>query len=240
SFLDANTLDQTGTWALVFSPRSIDVGVATITAYLVTDQTFAITPNANGVATHVSVTTPGQNAVLSFAGTQGKKISAKVTGLSDFPDCYDLQLVRPDGSTLNTIGNCGSADAFLDAATLDQGGTWKLVFNPRSLDTGSGDVTAYLVADQTFTITPTPGGVAKAVSITTPGQNAVLSFAGSQGQKISAQVTGPSNFPNCYDLQLVRPDGQIVNSTANCGTGDAFLDATTLAQGGTWKIVFNP
>jgi hypothetical protein len=239
-FVDASRLDQTGTWTVRFDPRQADTGSATVTTYLVTDQTFAITPTAGGVAKTFNLTTPGQNGAVTFAGTTGQKISATATGLSDFADCDDLSLIRPDGSVLASSGQCGTSNGFVDASTLDQTGTWTVLFSPRQTDTGSATVTTYLVTDQTFSITPTAGGVTKAFNLTTPGQNGAVTFTGTTGQKISASATGLSGFADCYDLLLVRPDGSVLAGDAECGTTSGFVDASTLDQNGTWTILFSP
>jgi hypothetical protein len=242
SFLDAQTLDQNGTWTVRFDPRWFDTGSATVTTYLVTDQTFGVTPSAGGAAKSFNLTTPGANGLITFTGSIGQRISANLTGLSNFPDCYDLFLVRPDGSNFGADApNCGTNGSFLDAQTLDQNGTWTLRFDPRSVDTGAATLTTYLVTDQTFSITPTSGGVAKSFNLTTPGANGLITFTGSIGQRISANLTGLSNFPDCYDLFLVRPDGSNFGADApNCGTNGSFLDAQTLDQNGTWTVRFDP
>jgi hypothetical protein len=243
-FLDATTLDQTGTWKVVLDPSGATSGSLSLDVYLVTDQAASITPSASGASISASVTTPGQNVVGTFSGATGQKISETATGVTGFAGClsYQLELVRPDGSTADTIGQCGTSDAFLDAFTLDQSGTWKAVLDPVGPTTGTATFKTFLVVDQGGTITPSASGAAISATVTTPGQNVFGTFTGTTGQRISETATGVTGFVGClsYQLLLVRPDGTTMASVGQCGTSDAFLDAFTLDQTGTWKAVLDP
>jgi hypothetical protein len=236
AFVDATVLDVTGTWTLMVDPVGTAVGTASVKLYLDTDQTGTIL--TNGTAKAVSLTTPGQRAAFTFSGTTGQQFSSVVSS-STFPGCNSgfLSLVRPDGTALTYAGIC-NADGFQDAIALDATGTWTVLIDPDGLGTGTASVQLYLLADQTGTILT--NGTTKAVSLTTPGQNARFTFSGTSGQRFSAVISSPT-FPGCYGAYfvLVRPDGSWFNWTGTCGA-DAFIDVTTLDVTGTWTVLVDP
>ena len=76
AFLDQLTLPATGTYTLFFNPDTTQTGSATLTLYSVVDVTGPITADGTGVP--VSIATPGQNARLTFSGTAGQVVTARV------------------------------------------------------------------------------------------------------------------------------------------------------------------
>lgn len=235
AFIDAVAGAGAGTYKLKIDNLGPTKGTTTLSIYAFKDQTATITPSPAGGVVTIKKNFPGQNAVISFSGSSGQKISATVTNASGYPDCYDLTLFRPDGSGLAGTANCGTNNAFMDATTLDQNGTWTLVFSPRSTDTGTATVTTYLVNDQIGSITK--GGASKTVTITTPGQNARFTFSGTSGTNETATITGAAfSGSNCYSLAFLRPDGSTLTSGFFCGATGA-IGPIALDASGTWTIL---
>ena len=102
-----------------------------MTLGVVTDQTGTITV---GTGKAVSITTAGQNALLTFAGTSGRAYAYTVTGST--VTSASITLVRPDGSDFSSvsIGTGASSGTF---PALDSGGTWTLRVDPSLDATGS-------------------------------------------------------------------------------------------------------
>jgi len=96
-------------------------------------------------------------------------------------------------------------------------------------------VKLYTFTDTTGTITP--GGAAKSVTISIPGQNGSLTFSGTSGQVRTFQVT-TSTISGGY-VELHRPDGSYAGTytclTTGCTSSPATLDAT-----GTWSLLVDP
>ncbi len=241
TFLEPVTLPVSGTYTLVLDPVSTNTGTATITLYNVTDVTGSITPGGSGVP--VTLTIPGQRALLTFSGSANQKVSAWLNPTT-LAGCGTgraaLTLLKPDGSTLTAIDTCANGTTFLEPVTLPVAGTYTLVLDPLSFYTGSATVTLYTVVDVTGSITP--GGPSVLVTLSTPGQNARLTFSGTAGQKVSAWLTNSTFTGGCSTLRLsiFKPDNTELSGYDTCGGNDAFLDAVVLPTTGTYTLVVSP
>jgi hypothetical protein len=89
-------------------------------------------------------------------------------------------------------------------------------------------------------VTIVPGGAAQALTITTPGQNGVLPFNATAGQRVSLWISG--NMTGCTDVSIRHPapDETVLVSNWCVGTTTYFLDTVTLATGGLHRVVVNP
>jgi hypothetical protein len=80
-------------------PRLSYTGTANVTLYSVPpDVTGTITPG--GAPVVVTITTPGQNASLTFQGTSGQRVSLKAPDATIWSST--VKILNPDGSTLWT------------------------------------------------------------------------------------------------------------------------------------------
>ncbi len=226
-FTDPAVLTDTGTWTLVIDPSGSDTGSLSITLSNIVDVTGSITL---GTAKSVTISTPGQRALYTFAGTLNQKITTNITA-NTFPNCGDVYLLAPDQTT--TIYTTCTQNAFTDPVTLTQAGTWTLVIDPYSSDTGSLSIKLTSVPDITGTITL---GTAKVVTISNPGQQAVYTFTGAVNQRIAMTVSANS-FTNCGSIYLVAPDTSVPTSAC---TANGFTDPITLTEAGTWSVVVDP
>jgi hypothetical protein len=231
-FLDAVSLPASGAYTVLADPTAYYTGGLTLTLYDVVDLNGTI--GIGGAAVPITITTPGQNARLTFSGAAGQRISLLVSSVTITNSWVSIQ--KPDGSALVTQ-SVGPPSGFLDVQTLPTAGTYTIVLDPFVNYTGSATFTLYEVpADATGTITP--GGAAVPVSTGTPGQNATLTFSGATGQRISLRMTAVT-YTRAY-VSIKNPDGStLVSPTFVCCAG-AFIDATTLGQTGTYSIVVNP
>ena len=67
---------------------------------------------------------PGQNAEFTFSGSTGQHLNLLATNPA-FPNCVDIYLYRPNGTTLGSVATCTS-NVVLDR-TLDASGTHRIV-----------------------------------------------------------------------------------------------------------------
>ena len=233
-FLDATTLPSTGTYTVLLDPQGPDTGAATLTLYDVpADAGGSLVPG--GAPASLTTTVPGQNAVLTFAGTSGQRVSAVVDGVTvGTSSCCGvrLSLLRPNGSLLAGPVNAGTAGGFLDAVVLPQSGTYTIIVDPQGAATGSVRITVHDVPPDP--VEALAVGVPRTVTTAVPGQNAAGTFAGASGQVVSVRI-GPA----CCSARvtLVKPNGTQLATTTTFATGGGFLDAVTLPQSGTYEVL---
>jgi hypothetical protein len=223
-FLDTKTLAATGTYTVVVDPINTQVGSISIRLYDVVDLTGTITPGGPPVT--VTTTIPGQNASLTFSGSAGQRISLSQTNVF----FWGTTIIKPDGTTL-----VSSSSVYIDLQTLPTTGTYTLKIDPSDALTGSRTLTLYDVPPD-ITGTVTIGGAAVGVTTTVPGQNGLLTFAGTAGQVITVHLT--NNAIGIITLKLLKPDGSQLSSSYNSGNFN--LSNQTLPTSGTYSIVIDP
>jgi YD repeat-containing protein len=136
-FIDVKTLATTGTYTIVVDPASIATGSLTLTLHDVpadTTGTIAI----GGSAVNVPLSTPGQNGTLTFSGTSGQQVTVRMT--SNTFGSLTLKLLKPDGTQL-TATTSSSASFNLSTQTLPTTGTYTVVIDPASWNTGTVSIT---------------------------------------------------------------------------------------------------
>jgi hypothetical protein len=229
-FIEPQTLPVSGTYTILIDPSGAATGQATINLYNVVDSSGSVA--VGGTAASVSITTPGQNAGLTFSGTAGQRLSVNST--SNFSGCWNLGINKPDGVQLINTFNCGSS-IFIEPQTLPVSGSYTLVVNPSGAMTGTATVSLYDVIDLMGAITI--GGSSVSTQMNTPGQVARLAFSGAVGQRVS--VNSSSTFSGCWNLGIYKPDGTQFTNTYNCGSS-IFIEPQTLPTAGTYTLLIDP
>jgi YD repeat-containing protein len=240
AFLDQLTLPVTGTYTLLLNPDAALTGSATLALYTAADLIGPIL--ADGTPVPLAITTPGQNARLTFSGVAGQIVTARLANGTFSSYCWDfsLSIVAADGATLRTINSCSGSNAFLDQLTLPVTGTYTLLLNPDAVLTGSATLALYTAADLIGPIladgTPVP------LAITTPGQNARLTFSGVAGQIVTARLANGTFSSYCWDfsLSIVKPDGTTLATANSCSGSTATLSQKTLPTNGVYTLLINP
>lgn len=244
TLIDQQILPVTGTYTLMLDPYGANTGSATITLYTVVDVTGPIATDGTGVP--VSITTPGQNARLTFTATAGQIVSATSTS-STWTSCqfggqYSLTMLKPDGSTLVSVGNACGSTTFIDHVTAPVSGTYTVKLDPYGANTGSATLAVYAFNDVTG---PIPAdGTAMPVSITAPGQIALMTFTGTAGQLVSTTSTS-STWTSCqfggqYSLTILKPDGSTLAGSGNACGSTTVLEHYTLPVSGTYSVMLDP
>ncbi|MBZ5509240.1 MAG: IPT/TIG domain-containing protein [Acidobacteriia bacterium] len=235
-FLDSLTLPSTGAYTVLVDPQGTVTGSITVLLNTFADVTGTITA---GTALTATTTTAGQNALYAFSGTTGQQISINLSG-STYVGCNAVvvSVLKPDGSTLGSVGLCNSSTGFLDSLTLPTTGTYTALVNPQGTTTGSITLLLNTFADVTGTIT---AGTALTATTTTAGQNALYAFSGTTGQQISINLSG-STYVGCNAVvvSVLKPDGSTLGSVGICNNSTGFLDSLTLPTTGTYTVLVNP
>jgi RHS repeat-associated protein len=232
---DVVPLTQNGTYTIKIDVVGAAIGDRTFTVYDVTDFSSAITPTPSGGTVSVDVTTPGQNAHLTFSGTSGGRISVwSPSG----PWSILFGIRNPDGTYAYPMSGTFNGNFWLEPVSLTQTGTYTIDIDPQGQLTGSRTFTVYDVPpDFSAAVTPTPSGASVTVNVITPGQDAHLTFAGSNGQRISINST----FASWSIIIAIRnPDGTYAYGPAGTFNGNYFLEPVSLTQTGTYTVDIDP
>jgi hypothetical protein len=230
SFIEPQTLPVSGDYSVVVNPSGPATGQATVNLYDVVD--FTGTINFGGPTVSITTNTPGQNGRLTFTGSAGQRVS--VNGTSTFGACWNLGIYKPDGTQLTNVFSCGSGN-LIEPLVLPETGVYTILVDPTGTAVGGATIGLFEVTDVTGPITI--GGPAVIVTLSTPGQNAQLSFDGAVGQRVS--VNGSSSLGGCWNLGIYKPDGTQLANTFSCGSG-IFIEPQTLPVSGAYTLVVDP
>jgi hypothetical protein len=239
-FSDVRVLPASGVYTITVNPGDVNVGSTTLTLYnVLPDATAGIVTGGSPVS--VTTTTPGQNAVVTFAGSVGQRVSLKVSfgpGLTS--TCNYISIQSPSGIPfLSQTTICGPS-YFSDVRVLPATGVYAITVNPGELGVGSATLTLYNVPQDVIS-SIVPGGSPVTVITMTSGQNAVVTFAGSAGQRVSLNVNfGPGLTSVCNYISIQNTNGTpLLSQTTACGSS-YFSDVLTLSATGTHSITVNP
>ncbi len=220
-----------GTYTVTVVPQSPATG--SVTATLATGVTGAL---PLGSPQTEALTTVGQNATLSFTlPTAGVPYVVSLVGSSVSPASamYLVQITAPDGSQAAS----GSAGAGTTTFNLESAevGPYTLTLVPQSPSTASFRVTA-----ANGVLSPlSASGAGAAVTTTTLGEDALLSFAATAGQPVTLALSGLAVSPagvSALTVQIVNPDGTNYNYLS-CQMPACELRLTTLQQTGTYTAI---
>jgi hypothetical protein len=146
-------------------------------------------------------------------------------------------MIKPDGTNLVAPTTVTTSGNYFDTKVLPADGTYTILVDPASSNTGNMTLTLYDVpADGNTPITP--GGAAVTLTLGVPGQNALLSFDGAVGQMVSLRITGVT-IAGTTALTIRKPDGTSLATGTTTTTG-SFIDTKTLPVAGTYAIFVDP
>jgi hypothetical protein len=191
---------------------------------------------AVGTGTSVSVPTAGKIALRAFEGMEGHRAAIRITGGTASSYVY---LFSPFGTVLGSAP--ASPDGFVDTVSLRSTATFSIVFDPTTTSATSATLTIYDVPPD-FASAITTGNPVTA-AITTPGQNGLLTFSGTSGQRISLAGTAGTILGQILacdvNVSILEPDKSPF-AGLTCMEGDGFIDVVTLPVTGPYSIVVDP
>jgi len=231
-FIDPMTLPADGTYKIVLDPQSYFLGTVTATIYDVPADAAAA--GAIGSTTVNTVTTPGQNAAMTFAGTNGQRVSLTASVVS-IPNSF-VWIERPNGATLASFST-GTSGHYMSPVTLQGTGTYTIHIDPQGNGTGHMSLDPELVqGDPVYPIVA--NGVVVSGTNGGAGQNALFTFNGSASQKISLVVS--NSTMGSANVSILKPDGTTLVSNFSIASGGGYVDTTTLPVNGTYTIKADP
>jgi subtilisin family serine protease len=245
-FIDTRALPTTGRYKIFVDPQATSTGSMTLMLYDVPpDVSTTITPGGAPV-TVTTGPTPGQNALVRFDGVAGRRVSLLLSNVTiGTSTCCSarVSILKPDGSTLVFATPFGTTGGFVDTKALPVSGTYTILVDPQLTDVGSATLTLYDVPPD-VTGSMTPGGSPLTVTMgPTPGQNALVTFSGTQGQRISlgmSNVTIGTSTCCSARVSITSPDNSTLIYATPVGRNGGFLDAKVLPMTGTYTILVDP
>jgi YD repeat-containing protein len=239
TFIDAQTLPDTGTYTVLVDYSGTLTGTVTLTLYSVpADASAAITAGGSNVTFNLA--TPGQNGSATFTGTSSHRMAVWITGVTI--SSVGVSLKDPSGATLASQG-VTVLGGFMEPQTLSGSGTHTIFVDPVGTNTGNVTLNLYdTAADVTGSLMVNGGTTG--VTTTTPGQNAAYTFAGTASQQITVRVTNsdfntPTNVGSSVTVKLVRANGTVL--TFSTSFGSTFNLATqTLPATETYTVLIDP
>lgn len=254
TFFDVPLLTQAGTYTLIVDPQGAITGTITVKLNDASDVTGTVT--TDGTPVTVTTTAPGQNVRLTFTGTAGQEISG-VFDNNTIANTSTVSVLSLTGATVETGSAPPSSGGFMDpatfgtfgsyvvptgAVTLPSSGTYTLLIDPNSSATGSMRVRLYAFTGD-ISLSGTLGGASLPVNITAPGQNARITFSGTQNHKLSINLTGGTLSGSLINsgcaLSIQLPTG-VMWGGYNCYPASSFLDIGVIPNTGTYTVIIDP
>jgi acetyltransferase-like isoleucine patch superfamily enzyme len=220
------------------------VGALAVIAGPATASSYTIT--ANGTPVTTTTTTGGENANLTFAGTAGNRIAMRIYGVTMSPKPntgIKVSIQKPDGTTLVSPFDVGSAGTWMEPVTTPVNGTYKLVLDGQSTYKGKATVAIWTVPNDANGGSTTPGGAAVPLAMGTPGMNGSFQFAGTAGQRVSLKLSGVTitgNALNSARVSVLNPDNTVLVANTSFGSSGAFLEPVTLPATGNYTVKIDP
>ncbi|HET7855274.1 MAG TPA: S8 family peptidase [Gaiellaceae bacterium] len=206
-------------------------------------QNYAIT--AGGPPVTIATTWAGENARLHFDGAAGQRVSLRMSDVTiGTSTCCSarISIAKPDGTSLVTPTPVGRNGGFLDTRTLPATGAYTILVDPQGTDVGSMTLTLYDVRpDAVGSITA--GGPPVSTTTDVPGQNALVRFSGSAGQRVSLRLSDVTiGTSTCCStrVSITKPDGSTLVFPTPVGTSGGFIDTRSLPVAGLYTILVDP
>jgi RHS repeat-associated protein len=239
----AVTLPVRGLYRVLVTPSPGDAGTSTVQLTAVAGDMTG-TATVDGAAVSETTTSDGQRVAISFSGTAGQRVYTRVTS-SFASGCPAVTVRLPDGEPLKsqqatslTTGCVTDADTL----TLPVTGTYKVLTYPTGTDTGTVSTQLFSVPPD-ITSTAAIDGTARSVS-TALGQNALVSFTATAGQRLFVELTGTwtataTNGGCDANVAVLDPNG--VSLGTSCLNTSGYLEPYGgLQAAGTYQLSIDP
>lgn len=240
-FLEPVALPASGTYSILIDHNGGLVNGMTLRLYDVSPD-VAGNVASNGAPFPVSLTSPGQNARPTFNGAAGLRVSLRARQTISTIILSNVAIIKPDGTNLTTA-TLGS-DLFIDPVTLPVNGTYTILVDPQYNKTTPTTLYLYdLPLDATGSLTINGSTVTTVIS--TPGQNAGLSFNVASTQNVTIRVSSNAiadpltGIGVSSTISILNSGGTTVYSASfNVSAGD--LVVPTALSPGNYTLKIDP
>jgi YD repeat-containing protein len=227
------TVSQTGNYGIAIYPS----GQATMSfgATVSQDVTGTLTLST---PVNISLTTPGQTALMSFAVTAGQSVVLNIGSLATSPTNTAVIFYVYNSSGALVTQTSLSANGAINLGTL-AAGTYKVVVAPNNAATASLNLTLAPAASGALTL-----GVPAQFGTSSAGQNITLTFAATTGQSVSVALSNVTLTPvgaSSMTVNVYKPDGSLYfNWTNTVGASGWGIPMYSVPQTGTYSMVVSP
>jgi YD repeat-containing protein len=221
-------LSASGTYAVIVDAGS---NTGSITLALAPPQTATLIPGGASVA--LSLTPPGERALVTFSGTSGQYLTLGLT--SDTVSSATITISQPNGTTLLSKSVTSSTNG-VQLPALPTTGNYTILVDP---GTNSGNITVALITPLNGTLTV--GGASLPLSLTPIGQRGFVTFSGTAGQYLTLELGSFGSALPVGTISLTTPSGtQLSSSSFNGSTLVGSIQLPVLPSTGTYTIFFDP
>jgi RHS repeat-associated protein len=215
-------------YALTLSPA--DAGVGKVTPWLSVPQ--AVTVSADQART-VQITRPGQQLDLKVDATAGSGGSFLLSGVTF--GVSTLSVHAPAGDTRSYPDNTQiSSAAEVDLRAPLTAGTYRIRVTPLNALTGQAVAT---YRPDAVGGKLTVGGPQNTATVTNPGQNALYTFDGTAGQRLTLNIAAS---PGSWKLSVWGPDGKWLYGGIPMSAGTTSYNFTSLPATGQYYLTAAP
>jgi YD repeat-containing protein len=228
-------LPATGTYLVSFGSGSKTSVQAATT--IVEDQPL---PTEAGLG--ITVDVAGQSTRFTFAANQGDDMALALTGLTLSPSTQNqvrVHVYRPSGSQIGSFNTCYTSynpGCSISLLNLSQTGTYTVVVNPAVGGVATMGGTLTLSNDVTGTLV---SGTPLGVNLTHLGQQALLSFAATEGQTLAVHMGSVATTPGGKNIAIRLYDPAGTELDYDSGTTEAIYNLRNLAAG-TYTMLLAP
>jgi YD repeat-containing protein len=205
----------------------------------VSDLTGSIVIDGPTVTT--TTTKSGQDARLSFSAVAGQRVVVRITNITN--PSATASVVGVTGENLGSIGIASGSTYFLDTVPLVATGEYA-VWIQHSGSYFGGETLQLSSVPPDFSAPIGIGGVPVRVPSsgdTAAGQNGILTFNASAGQKVSLSISNGTYLPYYNCGISLRSASQSILTSGYCGSGAAaFIDTIALSTAGAYTILIDP
>jgi IPT/TIG domain len=237
------TLPATGTYVFAVDDEpatgTFTARVSAIPAAVSTSTTIG------GTAASLTIASPGQNGVVSFAGTAGEQVFTQAS-FKPTPLSAGVAIIGPDGSLIGQATYQNGSGVAVDTVTLPSTGTYQVQLSQLAKVASGKEVGYTGTAAVSVTSAPdvtgstTVGGTPASLDIAQPGQHGVVTFPGTAGESVFTQLTMSPAESTTGTVQLIdESTGKALGSHAMTGSS-ATIDTNALPDTGTYEVVVDP
>jgi YD repeat-containing protein len=231
SLIDIPLIPTSGTYTILVNTQS-NPGSMTLALAQIVDVTGTIT--VGGAAVPINISSVNQNAQLTFAGAAGDHLSLNLSNVTINQSM--VSIYKPDGTVLTSNTSVGTSGATIDVPAVPVSGTYTILVDPQSSNTGNMTLSLSRITDVTGTITI--GGSAVPITIATAGQNARLTFSATAAQHLKLQMS--SVTITASNVSVLQADGSNLTSPLFVSTGGGTLEIPAIPTTGTYSILVDP
>ena len=223
-FVEPVTLPITGTNSIMLEGLNGATGTMTYDLYTVSDQTGTV---VSGTPFTSTLSTPGQAGRYTFSATAGQLLAVQLS--SNTMSSVAVTVTKPDG-TVQTTTTSSSSSFALSSQWLSATGTYVLVIDPTSTNTGSLTVAASLSGVSSTPPSRTSGSIidpssslaAHLTGLFVMNEGSGTTTANLANMQTASFSGGSTPTWNTSDPSVVFNGGSSLNSYLNAGTDSIF------------------